>query len=112
MYNWEGIEFPAGPKDWKNLNEIIRQLLLILFVPHNTKTIRVAYQGIIQKKSASGSRTLPFAMFDKKCPFCQSCVILTYFCVISMYFWVKLHKKSPFLRIPNAGLKFQIILCI
>ena len=28
-------------------------------------------QGIIQKKSASGSRTLPFVIFDKKCPFCQ-----------------------------------------
>ena len=28
-------------------------------------------QGIIQKKSASGSRTLPFVSFDKKCPFCQ-----------------------------------------
>ena len=28
-------------------------------------------QGIIQKKSASGSRMLPFVIFDKKCPFCQ-----------------------------------------
>ena len=30
-YNWEGIEFPAGPllvKSGKNLNEIIRQLHL------------------------------------------------------------------------------------
>ena len=33
-YNWEGIEFPAGPKDWKNLNEIIRQLLLIYYLYH------------------------------------------------------------------------------
>ena len=23
-YNWEGIEFPAEPTDWKNLNEITR----------------------------------------------------------------------------------------
>ena len=30
QYNWEGIiEFPAGIKDWKSLNEILRQLLLI-----------------------------------------------------------------------------------
>ena len=29
-------------------------------------------QGIIQKKSASGSRMLPFVIFDKKCPFCQN----------------------------------------
>ena len=28
-------------------------------------------QGIIQKKSASGSWMLPFVIFDKKCPFCQ-----------------------------------------
>ena len=28
-------------------------------------------QGIIQKKSASGSRTLLFVIFDKKCPFFQ-----------------------------------------
>ena len=32
---------------------------------------RNIYQGIIQKKSASGSRTLLFVIFDKKCPFCQ-----------------------------------------
>ena len=34
-YNWEGIEFPAGPKDWKNLNEITRQLLLRYYL-YNT----------------------------------------------------------------------------
>ena len=28
-------------------------------------------QGIIQKKSASGSRMLPFVIFDKKFPSCQ-----------------------------------------
>ena len=42
-YNWEGIEFPAGPKDWKKIernNETIA--LSISFIPHNTKTIRVA----------------------------------------------------------------------
>ena len=42
-YNWEGTEFPAGPKDWKKLernNKIIA--LNILFVQHNTKKIRIA----------------------------------------------------------------------
>ena len=29
QYNMEGIYFPAGIKDWKNLNEIISQLLLM-----------------------------------------------------------------------------------
>ena len=33
-YNWEGIEFPAGSKDWKKLNKIIRQLLLIYYLYH------------------------------------------------------------------------------
>ena len=45
-YNWEGIEFPAGPKDWKKIernNETIA--LSISFIPHNTKTIRVAYRS-------------------------------------------------------------------
>ena len=29
QYNWEGIiEFPTGIKDWKTLNEILRQMLL------------------------------------------------------------------------------------
>ena len=28
QYNWEGIGFPAGIKDWESLNEIIRQLPL------------------------------------------------------------------------------------
>ena len=44
-YNWEGIEFPAGPKDWKK-----RQLFLILFVPHNRKTIVVAHRSEYNNK--------------------------------------------------------------
>ena len=31
-YNWEGIEFLAGPKDWKSLNKIMRQLHLIYYL--------------------------------------------------------------------------------
>ena len=40
-YNWE------GPKTGKNSNKIIRQLIIyqLLFVPHNTETIRVAYRS-------------------------------------------------------------------
>ena len=64
------------------------------------------FQGIMGKKSVSGSRTLPFVTFDRKCPFAESSVILMHFCVISRHFWVKLHKKCPFLKIPNAALKF------
>ena len=35
-YNWEGIDFSAGPKEWKKfeLNEIIRQLHLMYYIYH------------------------------------------------------------------------------
>ena len=58
------------------------------------------FQGIIQKKSASGSRTLPLVVFDKKVPFFQKNSI------ILRYLWVKLRQKCPFLRIPDIALKF------
>ena len=45
-YNWEGIEFPAGSKDWKKFEQNNKTIALnILFVPHNTETIRVAYRS-------------------------------------------------------------------
>ena len=50
-YNWEGIDFPAGPKEWikfeKN-NETIA--LNVLYTPHNTKTISVAYRSEYNNK--------------------------------------------------------------
>ena len=45
-YNWEGIEFPAGPKDWKKFEQNNKTIALnILFVPYNTEKIRVAYKS-------------------------------------------------------------------
>ena len=50
-YNWEGIEFPAGPKDWKKFEQNNKTIALnILFVPHNTETIRVAYRSEYNNK--------------------------------------------------------------
>ena len=50
-YNWEGKEFPAGPKDWKKFERNNKTIALnILFVPHNTKTIRVAYRSQYNNK--------------------------------------------------------------
>ena len=50
-YNWEGIDFSAGPKEWikfeKN-NKIIA--LNILYIPHNTKTISPAYRSEYNNK--------------------------------------------------------------
>ena len=45
-YIWEGIEFPAGPKDWKKVGQNNKKIALnILLVPRNTETIRVAYRS-------------------------------------------------------------------
>ena len=50
-YNWEGIEFPAGPKDWKKFEQNNKTIALnILFVPYNTETIRVAYRSEYKNK--------------------------------------------------------------
>ena len=50
-YNWEGIDFPAGPKEWKKFERNNKTIALnILFIPHNTKTIRVVYRSEHNKK--------------------------------------------------------------
>ena len=50
-YNWEGIEFPAGPKDWKKFERNNKTIALnILFIPHNTEIIRVAYRSEFNNK--------------------------------------------------------------
>ena len=38
QYKWEGIDFPAGIKDWKKFEKNDKTIALnILFVPHNEK---------------------------------------------------------------------------
>ena len=42
----EGIELSAEPKDWKKFERNNKTISLnILFVPHNTEIIRVAYRS-------------------------------------------------------------------
>ena len=45
QYNWKDIDFPATSKDWEKfeLNNAIA--LNILYVPHNTRKIHVAYKS-------------------------------------------------------------------
>ena len=43
QYNWKDIEFPATSKDWKKFELNNKVALNILFVPHNTKKIQLAY---------------------------------------------------------------------
>ena len=50
-YNWEGIEFPAGPKEWGKFERNNKKIALnVLYIPHNTKTISVAYRSEYNNK--------------------------------------------------------------
>ena len=50
-YNWEGIEFPAGPKDWIKFERNNKTIALnVLYIPRNTKTISVAYRSEYNNK--------------------------------------------------------------
>ena len=51
LYNQKGIDFPAGPKEWIKFakkNETIA--LNVLYIPHNAKTISVAYRSEYSNK--------------------------------------------------------------
>ena len=46
QYNWKGIDFSLHSKDWKKFEQNNKIIALnILFVPHNTKKIRLAYKS-------------------------------------------------------------------
>ena len=44
-YNWKDIVFPAMSKDWKKFKSNNEIALNILYVPHNTKKINIAYKS-------------------------------------------------------------------
>ena len=44
-YNWKDIDFPSTSKDWKKFELNNEVALNILYVPHNTKTIEIAYKS-------------------------------------------------------------------
>ena len=71
-------------------SKMTKSLSSKLVIMPDYQDYRLLKQGIIQK-SAPGNLMLPFVIFDIKCPFAKSSVILTHFCVISRHFWVKLH---------------------
>ena len=57
-----------------------RQVQTAILAMLSTETLQnsksfSSVEGIIQKKSASGSRTLPFVIFDKKMPFFPKMVL-------------------------------------
>ena len=44
-YNWKDIDFPSTSKDWKKFELNNEIALNILYVPHNTKKIEIAYKS-------------------------------------------------------------------
>ena len=51
QHNWEGIDFPSGVKDWKKFERNNKTITLnISFIPHNTKTINLAYKSKYNRK--------------------------------------------------------------
>ena len=45
QYNWIDIDFPSTSKDWKKFELNNEIALNILYVPHNTKKIHIAYKS-------------------------------------------------------------------
>ena len=46
QYNWKGIDFPSHEKDWKKLEQNNKTIARnILYVPPNTKQIKLAYKS-------------------------------------------------------------------
>ena len=51
QYIWEGIAFLAGIKDWRKFERNNKTIALnILSIPHNTKTINLAYKSKYNRK--------------------------------------------------------------
>ena len=44
-YNWKDIDFPSASKDWKKFELNNEVALNILYVPHGTKKIEIAYKS-------------------------------------------------------------------
>ena len=51
QYNWKGIDFPAGIKGWKKFERNNKTIVLnVLSIPHNAKTINLAYKSKYNRK--------------------------------------------------------------
>ena len=46
QYYWKDIDYPATSKDWKKFEQNNESIALnILYVPHNTRKIHIAYKS-------------------------------------------------------------------
>ena len=61
QYNWNYIDFPSTSKDWKKFELNNEIALNILYVPHNTKKIRIAYKS---KRNLTGEKQVILLMIS------------------------------------------------
>ena len=46
QYDWKGIKFPSNEENWKIFEQNNKTIAVnVLYVPHNTETIRFAYKS-------------------------------------------------------------------
>ena len=61
QYTWKDIDFPAMCEDWKNFEYNNEIALNILYVPHNTKKINIAYKS---KHNLTGEKQVILLMIS------------------------------------------------
>ena len=65
QYNWKEISFPSHQKDWKKFESNNKTIALnILYVPHNTKEIRHAYN--LKYNSKLENQVILFMITDEE----------------------------------------------
>ena len=62
QYNWKDIDFPPTNKDWRKLELNNDIALNILYIPHNTKKIQLAYKQVILLMITDGEKWLYLAV--------------------------------------------------
>ena len=51
QYDWQGIKFPSNQENWKSFEQNNKTIAVnVLYVPHNTETIRFAYKSSYNNK--------------------------------------------------------------
>ena len=62
QYNWKDIDFPPTNKDWRKLELNNDIALNILYIPHNTKKIQLAYRS--KNNSTCGKQVILLMITD------------------------------------------------
>ena len=77
QYNWEGIDFPAGIKDWKKFERNNKTIALnILYIPPNTKTINLPYKPKYNRKQENQVVLLMILLVNKAMKLINGIILL------------------------------------